>query len=78
MKEQESDNSTAIIQKALETHSSIVNILIKNGADETIKDNKVTEWLGSAGWLAGCWITLPILHATDVGTLDQTSQRFFL
>merc|ERR1712196_498734 len=40
MKEQETDNSTAIIQKAIETHSSIVEILIKHGADETIKDNK--------------------------------------
>ena len=40
MKEQETDNSTAIIQKALETHSAITEILIKAGADETIKDNK--------------------------------------
>ena len=33
-------NSTQIIQKALETHTGIVDVLLKSGADATIKDKK--------------------------------------
>ena len=40
VKKETEDNSTAIIQKALETHSSIVDTLLANGADEAIKDKK--------------------------------------
>jgi ankyrin repeat protein len=34
------DNSTLIIQKALETHTSIVDLLVRHGADVSLKDNK--------------------------------------
>ena len=35
-----SDNSTKIIQEALDTHIYVVNLLSKSGADMTIKDNE--------------------------------------
>lgn len=40
MKDSENDNSTQIIRNALETHSSIVEILLSKGADPNIKDKK--------------------------------------
>jgi len=36
----DADNSTQVIQKALETHSGIVDMLVKGGADANIKDKK--------------------------------------
>jgi len=38
--ESEKDSSTDIIQKALETHSGIVDLLLARGADPTLKDKK--------------------------------------
>jgi uncharacterized protein len=37
---EDKDNSTAVIRKALETHTAIVDLLISNGADVTLKDKK--------------------------------------
>lgn len=37
---EDKDNSTAVIRKALETHSTIVELLVTHGADITLKDKK--------------------------------------
>ena len=58
------DNSTAIMDKALETHLNTVASLIKNGADASIKDNE--------GHTATDFDYKPP-DATDTASLDDPS-----